>query len=197
MAPPTVPELVMGLLHFRNQLKLYHWQTKGYGAHTALGAAVDALDTQTDELLEVADPLDARAVATMATALPEAKLPAAGYANWSSRGATARVVKAQIAKLQDAKHAYAATGLDAVTYLLEEIVGGLLQLSYLLKFDGQTRSPVKRSPGKRSAARRSPSARRSPVKRSAARRSPGKRSPGKRSPGKRSPSARRSPGKHK
>jgi DNA-binding ferritin-like protein len=178
MAPPTVPELVMGLLHFRNQLKLYHWQTKGYGAHTALGAAVDALDTQTDELLEVADPLDARAVATMATALPEAKLPASGYANWSSGGATARAVKAQIAKLQDAKRAYAATGLDAVTYLLEEIVGGLLRLAYLLKFDGQTRSP----------GRRSPSARRSPVKRSAARRSPGKRSPGKRSP-----SARRSP----
>ena len=158
MAPPTVPALVMGLLHFRNQLKLYHWQTKGYGAHTALGAAVDALDTQTDELLEVADPLDARAVATMATAVP-----ASGYANWSSGGATARAVKAQIAKLQDAKRAYAATGLDAVTYLLEEIVGGLLRLAYLLKFDGQTRSPGRRSPSaRRSPGKRSPSARRSP-----------------------------------
>lgn len=153
MAPPTVPALVMGLLHFRNQLKLYHWQTSGYGAHTALGAAVDALDLQIDELLEVAQPLDAGAVKAMATTLP-----AAGYANWSSRGATIRAVKAEIAKLQDAKRAYAATGLDAVTYLLEEIVGGLLRLAYLLKFDGRghsaQRSPVRRSPGKRSPVKR-------------------------------------------
>jgi DNA-binding ferritin-like protein len=153
----------MGLLHFRNQLKLYHWQTSGYGAHTALGAAVDALDTQTDELLEVADPLNDAAVKGMATALPGAKLPAARYANWTSRGATVKAVNAEIAKLQDAKRAYADTGMDAVTYVLEEIVGGLLRLVYLLQFDGQPRSPMKRSPVKHMSAKRS-QGKRSPAK---------------------------------
>jgi hypothetical protein len=92
--------------------------------------------------------------------------PAARYANWTSRGATVKAVNAEIAKLQYAKRAYADTGMDAVTYVLDEIVGGLLRLVYLLQFDGQPRSPMKRSP-KHMSAKRS-QGKRSPVKRSPA-----------------------------
>ena len=37
----------------RNQIKLYHWQTKLYSRHKATDSVVDALDTSIDKYVEV------------------------------------------------------------------------------------------------------------------------------------------------
>lgn len=128
----SLAALVMGLLHFRNQLKLYHWQTAGYGAHKALDDAVTTLDGHTDKLLETAFPLDRKGVKTLASAAPRK-----GYADWTSRRATVAAVNAQIDALKAAKAAYKGTSLDPLVYILEEIIGDLLQTVYLLKFNGK------------------------------------------------------------
>jgi len=122
----------MSLLHFRNQLKLYHWQTAGYGAHKALDDAVTTLDGHTDKLLETGFPLDKAGVKAMASAGPSK-----GYVNWTSRRATMAAVNAQIAALKSAKGSYEGTPLEPLVYILDEIIGDLLQLAYLLKFNGK------------------------------------------------------------
>lgn len=128
----SLPSLVMSLLHFRNQLKLFHWQTAGYGAHKALDDAVTTLDGHTDKLLETAFPLDRAGVKAMASAAP-----AKGYVNWTGKRATVAAVNAQIATLKSAKAAYKDTPLEPLVYILEEIIGDLLQTVYLLKFNGK------------------------------------------------------------
>ena len=48
--------LVTTLLTIHNQLKIYHWQTKGkgsYAQHQALGGAYDAFTESIDEFVEV------------------------------------------------------------------------------------------------------------------------------------------------
>jgi DNA-binding ferritin-like protein len=48
--------LVTSLLTIHNQLKIYHWQTKGkgsYAQHQALGGAYDAFTESIDEFVEV------------------------------------------------------------------------------------------------------------------------------------------------
>lgn len=127
----TVPALVMELLHCRNQLKLFHWQTMGYGAHIALGDAVDSLDDQTDKLLEVAFPLDRAAVKTMAAI----RDPAWRLTNWSSRAATVKYVNDKVARVERAKKDFKGTKLDPVVFILDDVTAGLLRLVYLLKFD--------------------------------------------------------------
>lgn len=129
---PSLPALVMGLLHFRNQLKLYHWQTAGYGAHKALDDAVTTLDDHTDKLLETGFPLDKAGVKSMASSGPKA-----GYVNWTSKRATVAAVNAQIAALKSAKEAYTDTALEPLVHILDEIIGELLQLVYLLNFNGK------------------------------------------------------------
>lgn len=37
----------------REQIKLYHWQTKSYSRHKATDAVIDALDTSIDKYVEV------------------------------------------------------------------------------------------------------------------------------------------------
>jgi hypothetical protein len=37
----------------REQIKLYHWQTKSYARHKATDAVIDALDTNIDKYVEV------------------------------------------------------------------------------------------------------------------------------------------------
>lgn len=44
--------LVTHLLTIRNQIKLYHWQTKEFARHTATDALVVALDTNIDAFVE-------------------------------------------------------------------------------------------------------------------------------------------------
>jgi hypothetical protein len=129
----SVPELTMELLHWRNQLKLFHWQTAGYGAHVALGDAVDSLDEQTDKLLEVAFPADRAGVKSMASGKSH------GYTNWVSRAATVKYLNDKIARLQGARDGLKGTPQESVVFILDEIIGGLLRLVYLLKFDTKKR----------------------------------------------------------
>jgi hypothetical protein len=41
------------LLTLRNQLKLYHWQTKIYSRHKAVDKVLEALDTTIDSFVEI------------------------------------------------------------------------------------------------------------------------------------------------
>jgi hypothetical protein len=45
-------DIVMCLLTLRNQIKLYHWQTKSFARHTATDALTTALDTTIDAFVE-------------------------------------------------------------------------------------------------------------------------------------------------
>ena len=45
--------LVTKLLTIHNQLKIYHWQTKSYAQHKALGKTYENLDGVIDEFVEV------------------------------------------------------------------------------------------------------------------------------------------------
>jgi len=40
-------------LHLRNQIKLYHWQTRVYARHIATDKAVEELDTAIDSFVEI------------------------------------------------------------------------------------------------------------------------------------------------
>lgn len=44
---------IKNLLTILNQLKIYHWQTKSYAQHQALGGAYDALNVSIDQFIEV------------------------------------------------------------------------------------------------------------------------------------------------
>ena len=45
-------DIVMCLLTIRNQIKLYHWQTKSFARHTATDALTASLDTTIDSFVE-------------------------------------------------------------------------------------------------------------------------------------------------
>ena len=46
--------IVKSLLQIQNQLRIFHWQTKSYAAHKALGKAYEALDDLVDTFVETA-----------------------------------------------------------------------------------------------------------------------------------------------
>jgi DNA-binding ferritin-like protein len=48
----TGGDLVTSLLTLRNQVKLYHWQTKSFARHTATDALTTALDASIDSFVE-------------------------------------------------------------------------------------------------------------------------------------------------
>lgn len=41
------------MLNFRDNLKIYHWQTKSYARHKASCELIDSLDDKTDKFIEV------------------------------------------------------------------------------------------------------------------------------------------------
>lgn len=45
---------VRDLLQMQNQIRLFHWQTKSYSAHKALGKAYETLDGLIDDFVETA-----------------------------------------------------------------------------------------------------------------------------------------------
>lgn len=45
---------VRDLLQMQNQLRIFHWQTKSYSAHKALGQAYESLDDLIDTFVETA-----------------------------------------------------------------------------------------------------------------------------------------------
>jgi hypothetical protein len=47
-------EVVRDLLQMQNQIRIFHWQTKKYSAHKALGKAYSGLDDLIDTFVETA-----------------------------------------------------------------------------------------------------------------------------------------------
>lgn len=53
MSTPTeIGEIAMILLSFRDQLKIYHWQTHSYARHKAADKLVETITEQMDRFLE-------------------------------------------------------------------------------------------------------------------------------------------------
>jgi LysM repeat protein len=50
----NISEVVAGLQELFNQVKYFHWQTKSYAQHQALGGAFDDLEDLIDDFVEVA-----------------------------------------------------------------------------------------------------------------------------------------------
>ena len=48
-----IGEIAMIFLSFRDQLKIYHWQTSVYARHVAADKLFDALEDQIDRFMEV------------------------------------------------------------------------------------------------------------------------------------------------
>ena len=48
-----IGEIAMIFLSFRDQLKIYHWQTSVYARHVAADKLFDALEDQIDKFMEV------------------------------------------------------------------------------------------------------------------------------------------------
>jgi len=46
--------VVRDMLQMQNQLRIFHWQTKSYAAHKALGKAYEGLDGLVDTFIETA-----------------------------------------------------------------------------------------------------------------------------------------------
>jgi len=44
--------IITKLLTVQNQLRVYHWQTKSYAEHKALGKLYESLDGLTDQFIE-------------------------------------------------------------------------------------------------------------------------------------------------
>lgn len=47
-------DVVRDLLQMQNQLRIFHWQTKSFAAHKALGSAYEGLDDLIDTFVETA-----------------------------------------------------------------------------------------------------------------------------------------------
>jgi DNA-binding ferritin-like protein len=47
-------DVIRDLLQMQNQLRIFHWQTKSYAAHKALGKAYESLDELIDTFVETA-----------------------------------------------------------------------------------------------------------------------------------------------
>lgn len=47
-------DVVRDMLQMQNQFRIFHWQTKSYAAHKALGKAYEALDGLVDTFVETA-----------------------------------------------------------------------------------------------------------------------------------------------
>ena len=52
MTPKQIGEIAMIFLTFRDQLKIYHWQTTSYSRHKASGKLVEEITEQMDRFIE-------------------------------------------------------------------------------------------------------------------------------------------------
>lgn len=52
MTPEQIGEIAMIFLAFRNQLKIYHWQTTSYARHKASDRLISSITEQIDRFME-------------------------------------------------------------------------------------------------------------------------------------------------
>jgi hypothetical protein len=109
-------------LHLRDQLKLYHWQTRVYARHVATDKILDKLEKNMDSFVEVYIGKYGRPRLTGAKAT-------ISLHNLTEAGAT-RLVKAAVRYLQGMKALKADVDSDLLT-IRDELIADLDQLLYL------------------------------------------------------------------
>ena len=51
--PEEIGKIVLTFLYFRDQLKIYHWQTSSYARHKSIDDLLEVLSLKIDEFVEV------------------------------------------------------------------------------------------------------------------------------------------------
>ena len=112
------------LLNLRNQLKLYHWQTRVYARHIAVDGVLEKLDTLIDEYVEIYIGKYGRPKLSGADAIIRLH-------NLSEAGAT-KLVNAAIKYMMGPLVKGLKTGVDTdLINVRDEMVANLNQLLYL------------------------------------------------------------------
>lgn len=112
------------LLNLRNQLKLYHWQTKIYARHVAVDKVLAELDTLIDSYVEIYIGKYGRPKVTGLNAILRMHNLTDAGAQKLVKGAVAYMHKPLVAHLD------AAQDTDLIN-LRDEMVGQMHQLMYL------------------------------------------------------------------
>lgn len=110
-------------LQLRNQIKLYHWQTRIYARHIATDQIIDKLDKNIDSFVEIYIGKYGRPRLAGANA-------ALTLQNLTEAGAS-RLIKAGIKYLQGLSKSLRAAIDSDLLNLRDEMVGDLNQLLYL------------------------------------------------------------------
>lgn len=112
------------MLNLRNQLKLYHWQTRVYARHIAVDGVLEKLDTLIDEYVEIYIGKYGRPKLSGADAIIRLH-------NLSEAGAT-KLVNAAIKYMMGPLVKGLKTGVDTdLINVRDEMVANLNQLLYL------------------------------------------------------------------
>ena len=109
-------------LHLRDQLKLYHWQTRVYARHVATDKVLGQIEGNIDSFVEVYIGKYGRPRLTGANAT-------VSLHNLTEAGAV-RLVKAAVRYLQGLKSLKASVDSDLLT-IRDELIANLDQLLYL------------------------------------------------------------------
>lgn len=117
------------LVAARQQLQLLHWQTREYDNHKALGEAVDALTDHIDEYVEVACGAADMHPADLALA------PAIAEACGKVASADSPADEADMVAAIKERVAAGAEVSEAAAFLVDEMVGALAQVAYLLNIE--------------------------------------------------------------
>lgn len=116
--------IVRDLLQMQNQLRIFHWQTKSYSAHKALGKAYENLDGLIDSFIETAM---GRAQTNLCDANMEIKLFDSATLNVNTALDTYREF------LSGINHKLNPETDSDLLNIRDEMLGVLNQTSYLLK----------------------------------------------------------------
>ncbi len=117
-------EQIHFFLHLRDQIKLYHWQTKVYARHIATDSVVEKLDKSIDAYVEIY-------IGKYGRPKVSGKNAAITLHNLSEAGAT-RLIVASIKYLQGPLTKTLKPAMDTdLMNIRDEIIGDLNQLLYL------------------------------------------------------------------
>lgn len=121
-------DYIAALVAARQQLQILHWQTRVHTHHVALGDAVDGLAGKIDQFVEVA--CGAAGVHPGSLDLASAIARASKFTAWQSVQAEADTVTALRQRVAGGRAVSA-----AAAYIVDEMVGVLSRLEYLLSIE--------------------------------------------------------------
>jgi len=118
-----INELILNIFHFRDQVHIWHWQTRKHSTHTTLGDFYDALLDELDRLVEALLANDMQIDATQIQ-IPE-------FANFDIE-LVKTAFKQYLIYLEEL---HVAVKCSAVLNILDDMSESGNQVLFLLKFD--------------------------------------------------------------